>query len=217
MASPFAQRVSAILRSGLTPLLRSHGFRKHGQVYVSERGDVLWIVDVQKSRWNDGTEAQFTINGGVYVPGVVSAYSRRPEPSIPKLVDCCLSVRIGMLDDSKLDKWWKVTASDAPEDAVDEQISTEIRDRVGNHLLPFLQRFESSVEVAEFLEGPMNSATCSVSPRSLAQRHAYASLIYLRLGNTAKARSEIDEAVREAEGTPIDEVIKRLRAHIFSS
>jgi len=122
-----------------------------------------------------------------------------------------------MLDDSKLDKWWKVTASDAPEDAVDEQISTEIHDWVENLLLPFLQRFGSSVEVAKFLEGLMDSTNSFISPQSLAQRHAYASLIHLRLGNAVKARSLIEKATREAKGTPIEEVIKRLCAHVFSS
>ena len=95
MESLLAKRISGILGSGLTPLLRAHEFRKCGQVYVSERGDVSWVVHVQRSRWNDETEAQFTINEGIYTPGVVGAYLGRPEPSALKLVDCCLSVRIG--------------------------------------------------------------------------------------------------------------------------
>ena len=108
MTSQFTRRIDGILKSALTPLLRSRGFRKRGPVYVAEHGEVTWLVDVQKSQWNDRNEAQFTVNGGVYVPGVVSGYSRRPDPAEPKMVDCCLSVRIGMLDESRVDKWWKI-------------------------------------------------------------------------------------------------------------
>ncbi len=217
MVSPFAQRIDRILKSGLTPILRRYRFVKSGPVYRAKKADVVWLVDVQKSRWNDEREAQFTINGGVYITGVVAVYCRSAEPAKPKIEDCCLSVRIGQLLEEGIDKWWRVTASDEPEDVVDAEIGVDVRDRVERVLLPFLHRFGNSVEVAQFLEGPIDSTTSFVSPQSLAQRHAYASLIHLRLGNTARAYSEIEEAVREAEGTPIDEVIKRLRAHVLST
>lgn len=217
MESLLAKRISGILRSGLTPLLRAHEFRKCGQVYVSERGDVSWVVHVQRSRWNDETEAQFTINGGIYTPGVVGAYLGRPEPSALKLVDCCLSVRIGMLSESKFDKWWKVAASDVPEGAADKRSGSEVCSWVESLLLPFLQRFRLPVEIAGFLGGPADSATSSVSPQSMAQRYAYASLIYLRLGEVQEARGEIEKAVREAEGTAIEQVIQRLRAQVLSA
>ncbi len=216
MASPFAQRIAGVLKGGLTPPLRARGFRKEGCVFVAEHDDVVWLVDVQKSRWNDGDEAQFTVNGGVYVPGIVSGYSGRPEPAKPKLADCCLSVRIGMLDESRIDKWWKVTASDDLQDAVDEGIAAEVRDRVEGLLLHFLQSFESRAVVAEFLAGSTDIATRFVSPQAAAQRHAYASLIYSGLGNSAKAQSEIELAMREAEGSPIEGVIRRLRERLVS-
>lgn len=211
MTAVFKQRIDGILAAGLTPLLRSRGFRKRGTLYVADHGEVSWLVDVQNSRWNANDEAQFTVNGGVYVPGVVSGYSLRPKPAVPKMVDCCLSVRIGMLDESRVDKWWKITPLDRPEEVVDEGIAIEVRRHVEFLLLPFLERFESAAAVAEFLERPTDRATGLVAPQSSPQRHAYASLIYSKLGNSAKARKEIEQAVREAEGTPIEGVIKRVR------
>jgi len=217
MASPFAKRIDEILKAGLTPLLRKHRFTKRGSVYLAELGDVAWLVDVQKSRWNDATEAQFTVNGGVYVRGIVSAYCSSPEPRRPRLEDCCLSVRIGRLHEESVDKWWKLTGSSGPQDPGDEQVAAEVCEWVEGLLLAFFRRFESLAEIVAFLEGPIDSTTSFVSPQSSAQRHAYACLVHLRMGNAAKARIEIDEAVRQAEGSPVEEAIKRLREQVLSA
>jgi len=215
MTAPFSQRINGILNGGLTPLLKERGFRKEGWVYVANHGDVVWLVDVQTSRWNGKDEAQFTINGGVYVPGIVSRYSGRPEPTKPKLADCCLSVRVGMLDESRLDKWWKVKSSDIPRDVLDGGIAAEVGDCVECLILPFLQKIDSRIAVAEFLAGSTTGATKYVSPQATAQRYAYASLIYSRLGDNAKAQSEVERAMHEAKGSPIEDVISRLRERLF--
>lgn len=216
MASPFAQRIARIIKGNLTPLLKSHGFRKEGSVYVADHGDMAWLIDIQKSRWNDHDEAQFTVNGGVYVPGVVSVYVRQPDPAKPKIDDCCMSVRIGMLEESQCDKWWKVTADDDRPVVVDEMIATELRDWIENLLLPFLAKFESPVDIAEFLEQPTDASNRFVAPQSAAMRRAYASLIYARIGNADKARHAIEQAVHHAAGSPGAEFIQRLREKIVS-
>ena len=217
MASPLAQRIVGILKMGLTPLLRSRGFRKEGSVYLARHGEMAFLVDIQKSRWNDEDEAQFTINGGIYIPGIVSAYSGRPDPEKPKIVDCCLSVSIGMLEKSRLDKWWKVTSRDSPQEVVDEEIARELCDRVENLLLPFLEKFESPADVAGFLCGTMDTPARFVAPQAPAQRHAYACLIYSKMGNSPKAQRAIEQALREAAGSPIEKVIKRRRDQVLSA
>lgn len=214
MKSILTRRVDGILGGELTTLLRERGFRKQGRLYVAESDTVTRLVEAQLSRWSDEDEARFSINGGVFVPGVVSAYSGREETINPKLLDCCLSVRIGMLDSTPSDKWWKITASDATPCATDEQIGADIRNHMESTLLPFLARFESPSAVAAFLARPIEDATKYVFPRSAAQRHSYASLIYSLLGDTERARKEIDFAVHEAKGSPIEEIIEKLRRHI---
>lgn len=209
MTSPFDKRLDAILKDSTTPLLKSWGFIERGRTYVARRNALAWLVDVQKSRWNDREEAQFTLNGGVYVPGVVSRYSSRPEPSSPKLADCCLSVRAGMLDHSRLDKWWKLSASQHPDD-VDRQIGAELSERLENALLPFLSNFDSLDAIVEYLSAPVTPANRFVSPQTEAQRRAFAALIHAAQGNTAEARDEIDVAMRVARGSPIEDVIRKL-------
>jgi hypothetical protein len=216
MASPFARRLEEIVKGSLTPLLRSRGFRKEGSVYRLQRDSMTWLVDLQKSRWNDPQEAQFTLNGGVYIPGTVSVYTGRPEPEKPMIADCCLSVRVGMLDESRRDKWWKVTARDDPRAALDESIAEDVCGHVGKLLLPFLERFRSVADVAEFLDGTADVPTKLFAPQAAAQRHAYASLIYLTMGDRTKAHREIEQAMCDAKGSPIEGVVERLREHVSS-
>ena len=122
-----------------------------------------------------------------------------------------------MLDEARLDRWWKVTASDDPQDAVDERIAVEVRDHVESLLLPFLESFVSRADVATFLAAPPDAADKFVSPQAAAQRHAYASLIYVGQGNSAKAQTEIKQAIQEAAGSPIEEVVQKLRRRLFAA
>ena len=71
------------------------------------------------------------------------------------------------------------------------------------------------MEIAGFLGGPADSATSSSS--SIHGAAVCLSLIYLRLGEVQEARGEIEKAVREAEGTAIEQVIQRLRAQVLSA
>lgn len=214
MASVLKQRLSRILKDGPTALLLPLGFRKEGLVYRMTHEEVAWIVDVQTSRWNDAHEVHFTINGGVYAPGVVSSYLRKADPTTPKLADCCISVRIGMLDQCKLDKWWIISTSDRVPDEVDARISAEMCNQVEELLLPFLARFTSLLEVAEFLGEPVVERTRFVAPQAAEQRYAYAGLLYSQLGERVRARAAIDRAMGEAKGKPNEEFIVAVGKHV---
>ena len=215
MASPFEKRIDGILKNSLTPLLKPQGFRKSGRIYRAQRDDIIWLVNVEMSLWNDKDQAQFTVSGGVYVPGIVGRYLNKPEPARPTLGYCCVSVRMGMLDESRLDKWWELTWSGDPNEA-DKQIAAELSDRVENLLLPFLGTFNSPEGVAAYLLAPRTPDNRFVSPQDELGRRIYAALIYARQGNTAKAREEIDRAAREAEGSPIEEFVRRVRESLVT-
>jgi hypothetical protein len=207
LTSAFDERLSHVLKSGLTPALEARDFHKSGPTYRFEQGDLSWLVNVQKSRWNAADEVQFTINGGIYIPRIVSRYTGRAEPKQPSLVDCCISVRIGMLSETRIDEWWKLTKTNHDDDG---KIAAAVVDRVEALLLPFLARFRSKAHAGAFLAAAPTPENKLVSPRGAAQRHVYAALIYDEDGQRAKARCEIGRAVEAARGTPNQSVVEAI-------
>lgn len=208
------RRVNGILKASLTPFLKSLGFHKTAMVYRAQQADLTWIINVQLSQWNDDEHVSFTLNGGIYVPGVVSRYSPRPEPIRPSLLDCCVSVRIGMLDESKLDVWWSFRGTQWSEKKV-RQVGSSIREHVQRLLLPFLSPLDSQDAVAEFLSDPVTSETDKVCPQSDAIRRSYAAIIKMNLGKTVEALRDIETARSLAVGTPVQGHIEDL-AHSLS-
>ncbi len=216
MATPLETRLAAVLRGPLARTLRSHQFRRRGSVFLSRRAEVVWIVDIQKSQWNDAGQLEFTVNGGVYVPGIVSGYLGRPEPRAPSLGHCCVSVRIGMLTASRLDRWWRLALSDLPGE-IDERLAAEVSSVIESTLLPFLAQFVSLQSVAGFLSAPVDSANRLVSPQNPVQRRTFAALVFARIGDDAKAQAQIAQAALEARGTPIEAFVRRVAEGLLSS
>jgi hypothetical protein len=65
------------------------------------------------SRWNQGTTGRFTMNLGVYFPGVAQL-SWLPMPANknrPSTHDCLLETRIGALTPNHQDYWWEIKPS----------------------------------------------------------------------------------------------------------
>lgn len=118
--------LAACSSTSTTPVIR------RGQLYIRDRDHVFHMVDIQYSRWNDAAKASFTLNAGIYVPGVTSTFRKRPDPEKPKPSDCCISVRVGMLTHEKHDLWWELSESSdhQSEVRVGEQISRIIRETI---------------------------------------------------------------------------------------
>ncbi|MBI1922766.1 DUF4304 domain-containing protein [Candidatus Poribacteria bacterium] len=213
MESLFDMRLTAILKKHLTPLLKPLGFRKRGNIYELCRGELSWIIDVQRSRWNDTEEAQFTLNCGVYVKGVLSTYLDLPEPNAPTLPYCCISVRMGMLNVEKVDKWWKLCEDDDVE-SIDGRMGSEIQERIQWDVLPFLRQFKSLQDVVSYLKGLSSRNENFVSPRDKVGQFAYIGILYFFLGQYDACVAALAQAEQEAIGGPIEEHIRQLRARV---
>src|SRR5258708_29161951 len=90
----FNSRLSAVFQGCVSPILSSHGFRKVKHGYEKKMEGLVWLLEIQRSRWNDAVEAQFTINCGIFVPGVVSRYVNQPERTRIDSTGCCIHARI---------------------------------------------------------------------------------------------------------------------------
>lgn len=200
-------RLDRVLAGHLTPLLAPRGFRKGGSVYRAQRDGAWWMVDVQESRWSAPGEVGFTLNGGVYVPGVLHLYARRPEPKTPAPADCCLVARVGMLTPERKDLWWTLAADS---DAGDDEAGAAAAAATERFLLPFLARVESAADAARLLEeaGPELK---HVLPMDRAIRLAYAGIIHHLLGDAPASRARLEAAARAGAGGPLEEHLQALR------
>lgn len=88
MTLVFNKRLNNILGSSLTPYLKSLGFKKSKNNYTRDLGEMAYIINIQKSRWDDKEEAKFTFNCGIYVPEVFSIYSNIENISKPQIENC---------------------------------------------------------------------------------------------------------------------------------
>ena len=210
MHTVFNSRFNNILKNWLSPLLKSHGFKKRREVYICEGQALTDLIAIQRSRWNDAQEVQFTLNYGIYVPGVVSTYLNQTEPAKAKIDDCCITARIGMLSELRKDQWWTLRVDDAPE-KVDAQIGRELQNQVKHLMIPFLEGFETRDDVVDFLINSRPKVFRFVWPQSEAQCLAYAAILLSILGRQEKCVVTLNAAVEAASNTPIEGVVLALR------
>jgi hypothetical protein len=171
------------------------------------------LVDIQKSRWNDPSEARFTLNCGIYVRGVLTTYANRPDRASPRIEDCCISARIGVLAKEAKDVWWKLMATGDTE-LSDSIVGDEIRERIEQFLLPFLREFETVQRVAMFLDAPIARSSSLVSPQSEAQRYCYAAVLYSQIGEAKRRDAALRAAESAAAGGPIEGIVTRLKERL---
>ncbi|WP_081426529.1 DUF4304 domain-containing protein [Sorangium cellulosum] len=198
-------RINKIIHEALSGALTPYGFKQRGDDYIRRIGDVSHVVNTQRSRWNEGNRVSFTLNCGVHVSHVTSTFRNLPEPAQPKLTDCCISVRIGMLTASRLDIWWELGDSDDTDEHT--KVQRDVAMRTTDSMIPFLGRFESEHQVADFLSSTCTGADELVDPRAQALRMAYAAVIWRKLGDADRCSACIEEAERQSKRTPLQDVI----------
>lgn len=212
MSSPFDSRLTKILGLSITPLLKAEGFSKNRKCYHRKHETLTWVIELQKSRWNDQQQMQFTLNCGIYIPGVISTYINRSEPKNPEIPFCCITVRVGMLQQDHLDKWW--TLSVDQDEATDQLIEQELHLAVTNNLLPFLSKFKGMDDVLSYLEKPRPESERYVSPIDEVQSRIYLAILYWLKGNQQNSQENLQAAEQAAVGKPIEEAVINLRARI---
>lgn len=209
MTNSVNRRLHSISSRWITPTLAPHGFHKRNSIFVRRLEEVFWVIDLQWSRFKSASSGEFTLNCGVFVPGVTSIYFNRAEPTDVKLVDCCIQTRIGMLADDKLDKWWRLQLEDVAEQ-FDVSVGEEVSSRLEAHVIPFLKRFHSKAEVLSFLVSPRPTKFREVWPQNPTIAYCYAAIIASSLGKSTEAMEYIQEATSTSKGSPIEDVVLRL-------
>jgi hypothetical protein len=116
-------------------------------VFWREGGEVIEVVTVQKSQWNDASSASFTLNLGLYWKRVQELLGRTISAPPPREYNCTIRERIGPLFSAGRDHWWEVT----PETDV-AAIGVDVVAKLVEHGLPWLERGHSLEQMIEFVE-----------------------------------------------------------------
>jgi Domain of unknown function (DUF4304) len=206
-------RLNFILKNYVTKRLREIGFSKNQSTYSKRLDEILWLINIEKSRWNDLNELEFTINCGIYVPGVWSIYANLNEPTNPKVENSSVYFRIGMLTPERKGIWWKLLKDDSIE--TDTIVAEDMVFNIEKFALPFLTKFKNAYDVATFLSSEKEDKfKYLLFPVAKAQRLAFAGIIFYKLGENSKAKEAIDGAVMESRMSPIEEIITKRRAKL---
>ncbi|MBL8989226.1 MAG: DUF4304 domain-containing protein [Gemmatimonadetes bacterium] len=108
--SPVAHSIDLAVKAGLLGALRDAGFRGTARDFHRSRGLVTDAVNIQASRSNAGQDGRFTVNLGIYLPGVEAVLRGAPLADPPREVDCTVRVRLATVARGGGDGWWAVGA-----------------------------------------------------------------------------------------------------------
>lgn len=91
--------IQEVVRLGLAPMLKKHGFKKNGLNFARRSGTVAHYLNVQLSSWNCGSNGYFYLNAGLMFDEISTHFGKVP-PQLPKYDDCNFMVRLDRLNGS---------------------------------------------------------------------------------------------------------------------
>lgn len=97
-----------LIKEKIHPVMKKHYFKKHNLSWNKHLDEFIYVLNIQKSKYNDTNNLSFTINLGVVVKSVYILCWDKMPPKFAKDTDCTLRVRIGDLFKNKHDKWWNI-------------------------------------------------------------------------------------------------------------
>lgn len=176
--SDIANKIDAIIKEGLVPLLKNNGFKKKARNFYREFENRIEVINVQASKWNEGNEGQFTVNVGVYYPEISEITDAPPVKGMPKEYDCTVRERIGLLTPEKKDKWWEIDSS-----SNDSEVSENVANLVEEICFPWLDKMSDLDAVKSYI--------------AKNNRAFVAAGIALFLGKSEEASAYIEQALKQ--------------------
>jgi len=100
------ESIQVIVKTGLVPLFKRHGFKKNAFSFARRQGVVAHYFNLQSSQWNSGPQGHFYLNAGVMFDDMCALQGKQP-PLLPKYDDCQFMARLERLD-ARLPQFFKV-------------------------------------------------------------------------------------------------------------
>lgn len=143
--------ISTVATDYLTPVLKSHGFKKRGNQWNRVRGYFVDVVTLQEANFSRENETVFTLNIGVSVTEFVEAVWPNSITGFLTEAECAVRVRLGDLLQGKIygdstDQWWSISSQDSV-----ESVGSEVAAAVDDYAIPFLEVFNDYDSIADHL------------------------------------------------------------------
>lgn len=130
----------------ITDYLKDNDFKKRGNHFFKNNGEIGYCVNIQNDKWNDANKIRFTLNVGIFTEvfwlecedlkntGII--------PTFLKEYECAIRERIGGLLPVKKDKWYSITSGT---DVM--KLWSEIERDLTEYILPFFARYNTASDV----------------------------------------------------------------------
>lgn len=143
--------IDAAIKDCVKPVLNEMGFRKQGHTFWRDTGDVVDVITLQKSQWNDASSASFTVNLGLYWKRIQELLARTAAKMPPREYDCTVYERIGALIGNGSDHWWHVKPTTDP-----SKIGSEVNEVLTSRGVPWLERGHSIEQTLAYVRSLKN-------------------------------------------------------------
>ena len=131
------QILKKLVSETLTPILKPLGFKKSGNNYYREVGDIIQCLNLQQSKWNSAESKEFTLNLGLIHKKIFKEISTRDLPKFPKEYESQIRRRVSSLKFGK-DIWYELTTQTNY-----FNLLNELNNDLVDYAIPFFIKYEN--------------------------------------------------------------------------
>lgn len=136
----------SIIKDVIAPFFKANGFKKNGNNFYRDLGEVGQAFNVQQSQWNSKDDKTFVFNLGLIDKEIQNEIYQRELPKFPKEYDCEIRLRHGQLM-NKGDVWYELNKLTTL-----EKLKAQIENDLKEFVLPFFNKYREPKNWLEFFD-----------------------------------------------------------------
>ena len=136
----------SIITEVIAPVFKANGFKKNGNNFYRDLGEIGQAFNVQQSQWNSKDDKTFAFNLGLLDKEIQKKVYQREIPKFPKEYDCEIRLRHGQLM-NKGDVWY-----DLKKRTDLEKLKAQIGNDLEKYVLPFFDKYQEPKKWIEFFD-----------------------------------------------------------------
>lgn len=150
--------INLLIDDFVAPIMVANGFHRNKFTWNRKikESDIIHVLNVQQSRWNDADSKNITINIGVCITKMWEIYSGKERlPAIVGTSYCFPCLRVGQLLGegplrNRKDVWWKLHTQDDI-----NVVAIQLQNVLNDNCLLFLNRLDSYHTILDLAKDPM--------------------------------------------------------------